>query len=586
MYWGRRVTAATEISNLAQSQAAEPAAVGGSVEPPRIPAAVILGSVVINVLALGLPLVILQIYDRILPNRATDTLAMLLIGLVVVLLLDVSMKLARAYVVAWTAARYQYEIGVAAAERLLRAPSTVVEKQPPSVHLDRLNAIDALRDFYGGQSRLLLLDLPFVLLFMLLIGLVGGRLVLVPIAVFLVFAAVTLMYGRHARAAMDERSRVDDRKHDFVVEALAGIQTVKGLAMEPQIMRRYERLQKAGAETTYRSIVLTNAAQNLGGLFANLTMVAVVAVGAISVIGGDLTIGALACSTLLSGRTVQPLLKALGLWTQLQGLSVARRRIGELLALPLPRTASAEPVANCRGSVTVRDASFARVPGEPVVLRNVTLDIGAGDIVGIRGADGSGKSTLARMIAGQSAPTSGTVAMDGCDIYGPQAEALRRWISYVPDDYAIFNGTILQNLTMFRAGDVIDAARDAARLIGLEEDIHRLPAGYDTALSAGIAEEMPAGMMQRIAIARALARPSKLLVFDEANRHLDDRGERLLREALDVLRGEKTIVLITLRPSLLKLADRVYEVTDGRVLRVAGNPSVADASVRQNAVPA
>ncbi len=532
---------------------------------PPLHAAVMISSVFINLLALALPLVILQVYDRILPNQSYDTLGLLLIGLGVVVILDTVMKVARAYLVGWSAARYEHHVGIAAVERILNAPSNLIENDAPSVHVDRLNAVDAMREFYGGQSRLLLIDLPFIFIFLGLIAFVGGYLVLVPLILFVVLGTATLMCGRSLREVLQNRSDFDDRKYDFIIEALSGIQTIKSMAMEPQFQRRFERLQKTGVNAAYKTIVLGNAAQSFGNLFANLTMISVVSVGAIFVIQGSLTVGTLACCTLLSGRTIQPLLKGLGLWTQLQSLSIAKRRIEELFALPTVVESGMGPIADCTGEIKVRNLSFSYSPDSPKLMDDISFEVAPGEIIAIKGDDGCGKSTLVRMMAGQFEPGEGEVRIDGYDVCGPWKKALSEWVAYVPQTSSMFHGTILQNITMFRTGEAIDAARQAAQLIGLEADIHRLPEGYDTPISEGITEELPSGLMQRIVIARALARQPKVLVFDEANGSLDARGDRLLREGLDKLRGEMTIVIVSLRPSFIKLADRVFELADGRL---------------------
>ncbi len=524
-----------------------------------------ISSVFINVLALALPLVILQVYDRILPNQSYDTLGLLLIGLAVVVVLDTVMKVARAYLVGWSAARYEHQVGIAAVERILNAPSSLIENDAPSVHVDRLNAVDSMREFYGGQSRLLLLDLPFIFIFLGLIGFIGGYLVLVPLVLFVILGTATLLCGRSLREVLQNRSDFDDRKYDFIIEALSGIQTIKSMAMEPQFQRRFERLQKTGVSAAYKTIVLGNAAQSFGNLFANLTMISVVSVGAIFVIQGSLTVGTLACCTLLSGRTIQPLLKGLGLWTQLQSLSIAKRRIEELFSLPPVVETGLGPIAECSGEIKIRDLCFSYAPDSPRLMNNICLDVDPGEIIAVKGDDGCGKSTLVRMMAGQIEPGEGDVRIDGYDVCGPWKKALSDWVAYVPQTSSMFQGTILQNITMFRTGEAIDAAREAAQLIGLEADIHRLPEGYDTPISEGITEELPAGLMQRIVIARALAQKPKVLIFDEANGSLDARGDRLLREGLDKLRGDMTIVIVSLRPSFIKLADRVFELAGGHL---------------------
>lgn len=531
-----------------------------------IHSAVLVGTIFINLLALALPMVVLQVYDRIIPNKALDTFALLLIGLAVVLLLDGIMRIARAYLIGWAGVGFENQVAVEAVERILFTPSNAIEQEPPGIHIDRLNAIDALRDFYGGQSRLLLIDLPFVFVFLGLIAIIGGWIVAVPLVMFATLAVVTLVCGTRLREVLEQRAEQDDRRYDFIIETLNGIQTIKTMAMEPQIQRRFERLQKAGVEASYKTIALGNLAQNFGNLFSSLTMISVVSVGAYLIINGSLTIGTLAACTLLSGRSVQPVLRGLGLWTQLQGLSIAKARLQGLydLSEKKPTEFSGKSI-ECTGDIQLRNLTYTYDGDDKPAINNLSLDILPGTMIGLRGGDGCGKSTLVKLIKGDMAPTSGTLKIDGHEISGPAWQQISGAIAYAPQHSDIFTGTILQNITMFKTGEAIDAAREAARLIGLEADIHRLPEGYDTQLSEGISDELPMGMMQRITIARSIARSPKILLFDEANSSLDGRADKLLREAFCKLKGNVTIVLVSHRPSLLRLCDHIYEFDKGEI---------------------
>lgn len=540
---------------------------------PRLPAAIYVVSLFINLLALALPVVVLLVYDRILPNRASEILSVLMIALVGVLILDAAMKVARAYMVGWIAARHEYGLSGEAVSRILHASSSEIETEPATVHIDRLNALDAMRKFHGGEYRLLLLDMPFVFLFLALVGYIGGYLMLVPIALFLLLGSVSIAAGTALREIFQIRAEHDDRRYDFIVESLSGIQTIKAMAMEPQIQRRFERLQTLGFAASQQTISLGNSAQIASNLFSSLAMISVVAVGGYMVSQGALTIGALAACTLLTGRTLQPILRILDLWLQMQTVSVARARVARLFALK-PAGVAAAAVDKLSGAIAVRQVSFAYGPDKPLVLKNVNLDVAPGGMIALRGGDGSGKSTLIRLIRGEFAPTTGEIRLDSCDPAGLQGASIARLIAYVPQNASIFQGTILENITMFRSGEAIDAARESARLIGLESDIHHLPSGYDTMLGEGIADELPVDLLQRIAIVRALSRKPKILLFDEANVALDARSDELLRWGLEQLKGHTTVVIVSQRPSLLQTADQVYALQGGQLFDVTAEYSI------------
>lgn len=535
----------------------------GAVQPPPLSAAVWVSSLAINVLALGLPMVLLQVYDRILPNQALGTFALLLGGLAVVLVLDATLKIARAHVVGWAAAQFEHKTATELIGRFLYASPAEVERAPPGVHLDRLQAIDTLREFYGGQSRLLLVDLPFLFIFLGLIFVIGGPVVLVPLAMIALLAVVSIYAGRALKERQAQRAELDDRRYSFIIEALSGIQTIKSMAMEPQMQRRYERLQSTGAGSAYKSIVLGNLVQTAGGLISNLTMILIVSAGALLVIDGTMSVGGLAACTLLGGRALQPLLKGMSVWTQIQSLDVARAQVSELLDMKLAPEVEPARISDLDGSISFRDVTF-RYGDAPALLDRFSLIVKPGEMLALTGPEGDGKSTLLKLIMGELAAEDGEVLIGGHDTSGDRRDDIALDVAYMPATATLFQGTILENLTMFREGDAIDRAREAARMIGLEDDIHRLPQGYDTEVSQGISDELPGGMMQRIVIARALARDARILLFDEANAGLDRKADGQLMDALMTLKGKITIIAVSHRPSLIRLADRVISIHKGR----------------------
>jgi ATP-binding cassette subfamily C protein LapB len=522
---------------------------------------VYLSSLFINLLALVPALVILQVIDRVLPNQSRETLFFLMLGLVGVLIVDAVLRISRSYLVGWAATQHDFRVKMEAITRILYAPETSFGKLSPSTYLDRLNALDTMRDHHGGEARLLLLDLPFAAIFLGLIFLLGGALVAVPLVLFVLFGLAVLKAGAAISTLDQRRQDHDERRQDFMIETLEGIATVKAMAMEPKFQRRFERLRLASAGTNFSLIKLSNSAQALGNLFTNLTMVAVAAGGAFLVIGGNLTLGALACCSLLSGHAIDPLLRALSLRSRMHAIAVARAQVRALFELPPVLAAKADVSGKIDGAISVRHMTYAR-NGRHTVFTDVNLDIPPGRFIGFTGPDGSGKTTLLKLLSGAIAPTTGKIMIDGINTESEAMRGLAGQIGYLSARSEMFQGTVLENLTMFQAGNAIEQGREAAALIGLEQDIHRLPDGYATMLGAGIVEQLPYGMLQRIAIARALGRRPKILLFDEANASLDARGDKLLIQGLAELKGAMTIIVASNRPSLLALADQVYHLAD------------------------
>ncbi|WP_168190367.1 peptidase domain-containing ABC transporter [Luteithermobacter gelatinilyticus] len=532
---------------------------------------ILLASLVLNALSLALPMVLLQVYDRIIPNAALNTLTLLIIGLLGVLIIDVLLRSARAYLAGWIGAKFEHDMGSFAVEKILNAELTELEKTPPGVHLDRLSAIDSVRDFYSSQAGLTLVDLPFVFLFLALLGIIGGSLLVVPVLLLLLLGALAFVLGVRLRDAIEKDAIWEDRRYSFIIEVLNGIHSIKSLAMEHLMNRRYEKLMESCSAASYSVIYLNGLAQSLGNIFSQITMIAVVSIGSLMVIDSQMTIGALAASTLLAGRTVQPLLRALGIWTRFQHIQIAKDKLDAITHLPQERpTKTTEPAKDLIevdriDSISLKNLSFRYTPNAPLILENVSLDIRRGDIIGIRGGNGAGKSTLLWALMGGLTPQQGEILINGHPPEAFTTESLRQKIAYLPQKPVMFRGTILDNLTMFRGDEHIDAALKVAEMLNLNSILARLPDGYETQIGDGAENELPTGIAQRIAIARTLAWQPDVILFDEANSGLDNQSDEDLINVMTSLKGVSTMVLVSYRPSLLKLADKLYDLNKGHL---------------------
>ena len=529
-----------------------------------LPGDVLAASIVINFLGLALPLGILQIYDRIIPNSATPTLALLSIGIGMALIVETILRIARSRVLAWSAMKAAWKANVEAACRVAAAPAELVDAQPAARWLQRLHAVATLSDFGMSRAPLLLIDMVFVIIFVPVLLASSGWLAAVPVVVFVFFGIAALERGRTMRHITAERAVAETKVRDFLVEALNDIVTVKALGTEQQILRRFERLSEQAAGCTYRVVRLVDDAQSFAALVSTITQIATATIGAILAINGQISIGVVACSTTLAGRIVQPVLRVVSAWSEIQGAMVAEEIARPILDLPKSdglATPSRDP-DHQPAAVVFDDVGFAYGPNSETILAGASLAVTPGEIIALVGKDNIGKSTIRRLMAGQLQPSSGRVLIDGGVA---TAEARKNdWVAVVDHRNAVVRGSVLNNLTLFGDADRLEAARAAARAIGLEADIDLLPRGYDTRLGEATREALPAGLLQRIAIARAIANKPRLLILDEANNALDYASERALGAGLGALRTQMTIVLITNRPSVATLADRVFTLANGK----------------------
>ncbi|MBF0447257.1 MAG: ATP-binding cassette domain-containing protein [Magnetococcales bacterium] len=524
----------------------------------------VLISLMINLLGLALPLTLLQVYDRILQFEALSTLSWLIIGVISALLLEAALKMGRSYIGGWLGARFEHLASCSAMQRLLTTNLTDFEGEGAGVHLERMNALSTLKEFYSGQAVLVILDLPFVAIYLSLIYHLAGALVLMPVVMFVLFLLFVWYLGGMLHKLVSTKMEADDRRINFIIEVLTGIHSVKSMAMEAMMLRRYERLQDACAKGAQDVGMQGGDAQNVGAFFAQLSMVGVVSFGGIMVVEQQLTIGGLAACTMLSGRALQPLQRAVGIWTRFQTIRLAKGRLAKIFELKPESRYGLPEIPKVVGHLEMRNVSFSFSPEGPPLIKNVSLDVKPGEMIGISGENGSGKTILLWLMMGALKPTEGQVLIDGHDLQLHDPRSIRHRVAYLPQIGMLFKGTILENIHLFRTG-YEEMAVETSILLQLEGFVSKLPKGYETVIDDGADESIPKGIKQRITIARALVTAPKIVLFDEANTALDGVGDENLRNVLANLRGKSTVVMVSARPSLLDLSNRVYQLKNGEV---------------------
>ncbi|MEH6726458.1 MAG: ATP-binding cassette domain-containing protein [Hyphomicrobiales bacterium] len=536
----------------------------------RIGPSVVLMSSVINILSLLMPLSILIVYDRIVPNAAYESLAMLVAMLIGFAVAEAALRVCRAYVLGWSAAKFELQTTLLALNKILTADYSSLNSVPPVRQAERLKAVSRYADFMGNQSRLALIDLPYVVLFLTVMALIGGWLAIVPIVVISIFSVVILLLSGRYRRVLEERKSQDTKIYDFIAELLVGIHTVKGSSMESQMLRRFERLQRGGCVTDFQSIEVAARSQTLMGLFGNTTIIAMVTTGGWLAATGELSVGTLAACTMLAGRTIQPVVRVAGIWNELQRTAIAHQDIEELfLSADGPKTRKLErgsPIIGHVAPIAVHAQDVAIERGGRPLIEAINFDLKPGEFMGIEGPDGEGKSTLMRVLSGDIPPLRGTLLANG----NPVGEAIRETnrIALASAGQGLFTGTILDNLTLFGDGSSVENARWAVDLIGLRKSIDALPLGFDTVVGNSANTALASGFIQRIILARALAQRPGLLILDEPQAFLDNDADRDVLAGLISLKGTTTIIMATNRPSYLRLAEIRLKVLDGVLVPV------------------
>lgn len=517
----------------------------------------------INILSLALPVMTLQVYDRILPNSGTGTFPVLIIGVCVAIALEAFLRLLRAYALSRAGAAYEHGMACAAMGKILNADLSQMKHYGIGERLHHLGSVSKLKDFNNGYAATVLAEAVFVPLYFCLIVYISKTLSIIPAALLAVFVTLSLYNGARLRRTLRNREEADGQRFNFLIEALEGIHTVKAFALEKIFERRYERLEEQSTLENYRVTQETAGTFNTGAVFSHLMVASVITAGAWFVLNGMLTTGGLIATLLLSGRIMQPVQKALALWARYQDYLLARRHIEEIFSTPQKIVvAGVTKETDFAGRLNLSRVSFRYCPGDDFILKDVNLDLQMGDSVFVSGAHGTGKTTLLNLIAGIYPPSEGDINIDGVHIDRYAPEDLVRHVGFIRTQALIFRGTVRDNITCFGQADEAQA-KEVAALLEVDVDVAKLPGGFDTFLNGNNTDSISPGLKQRIAMVRVLANKPRLILFDNADRTLDRNGYALVYSLLARLKGKASLVLVTDDRNISALADRHYMLENG-----------------------
>ncbi|AGF80034.1 ABC-type bacteriocin/lantibiotic exporter [Desulfocapsa sulfexigens DSM 10523] len=523
-----------------------------------------LSTLVINLLALAMPIMMLQTYDRILPSHGIGTLVLLISGVACAVTLEVGLRLARSYLTGWSGAVFEHKTACAAMSHLLNANVQAFEKQGAGAYIQKMAAITRLRSFYSGQALMTMVDLPFVITFLVLIGYIGGDLVFVPLTLFILFCIISWIVGIRLKQEVKEQDFSDKIRYNFLIETLTGIHSIKSQGLEKFFFRRNDRLQNRISAAHFQVALSNNIAMSSGMLFGQIMTVSVVSYGAIKVLNGDMGTGGLAACLLLSGRVMQPVQRALGLWTRFQSFFIDKKELEDIFALPGSSYGDTETVMQPTGLVSCRNLSFSYGEKSSLLFDDINLSLRTGQSISLIGEQGSGRTTFINLLTGLYKPTEGQITIDGANPSQVSPVQLASHIGYLPEKGAIFHGTIMENLTFFGTIPEKDALK-AAEHLEVSEAVALLPNGYKTVLSDSVTDPIPPGLKQRISIARALATRPRIILFNNADRNLDRSGYNLVFRILGRLKKNTVLIIISDDRNILRLADKEYYIVNGKL---------------------
>jgi ATP-binding cassette, subfamily B, bacterial HlyB/CyaB len=532
----------------------------------RLLGEVLIASFFLQVFGLVSPLFFQVVIDKVLVHRGVTTLDVLVFGLATIAVFETLLGALRTYVFSHTTNRIDVILGSRLFKHLLALPLAYFGARRVGDSVARVRELDSIRDFITGSALTLVIDTLFTFVFLAVMALYSVALTGIVILSIPCFVALSLLITPLLRARVQERFVRRAENQAFLVETVTGVETVKAMAVEPQLQRRWEEQLAAYVSSSFRASNLNANAGQVAQLISKLTSAAILWFGAHMVIDGDLTVGQLVAFNMLANRVTAPVLRLAQLWQDFQQASISIERLGDILnTAPEPTSAAGAAMPRITGHIQFERLTFRyRLDGQPA-LQDITVTIPPGQVVGVVGPSGSGKSTLAKLIQRLYVPEAGRVLVDGVDLTLADPSWLRRQIGVVLQENMLFNMTIRENIALIDPGMSLDRVIHAAKLAGAHDFIVALPRGYDTIVGERGAS-LSGGQRQRIAIARALVGDPRILIFDEATSALDYESEYAIQQNMRAICKGRTVVIIAHRLAALRYADRILTIENGRLV--------------------
>jgi subfamily B ATP-binding cassette protein HlyB/CyaB len=528
---------------------------------------VLVASFFLQCFALVTPIFFQVIIDKVLVHRSISTLVVLVIGMVTISIFEAIVGTLRIYLFAHTTNRIDAELGGRLFRHLMALPLAYFQARRTGDSVARVRELENIRNFLTGSALTLIIDLFFTFVFLGVMFLYSPLLTVLVLASLPIYMAISAGVTPAFRARLDEKFRRGAENQAFLVESVNGVETLKAMAVEPQMQRHWEEQLAGYIGASFRVLSLGNTASNAVQLVSKLVTIAILFYGAQLVIDQSLTVGELVAFNMLAGRVSAPVLRIAQIWQDFHQARLSVLRLGDILNTP-PEPAhqpTRSALPQMRGDITFEHVTFRyRIDG-PEVLHDVSLNVQAGQIVGIVGSSGSGKSTLAKLIQRMFVPESGRVLIDGVDLAMVDSAWLRRQIGIVLQENVLFNRTVRDNIALVDPGMPMERVIAAADLAGAHDFILELPEGYDTIVGERGAT-LSGGQRQRIAIARALITNPRILVFDEATSQLDYESERIIQQNMERIAKNRTVILIAHRLSTVRRSNRILTLERGRLL--------------------
>jgi subfamily B ATP-binding cassette protein HlyB/CyaB len=513
------------------------------------------------------PLFSQVIIDKVLVHRGVSTLDILVCGLFFINIFDYTLGILRSYLFSHTTNRVDVILGAKLFKHLMALPLKYFEVRRIGDTVARIRELENIRQFLTSTALTVVLDAFFTIVFIIAMFFYSVKLSLVVLASLPFFVILSILVTPMLRARLETKFHCGAEEQSFLVEAVGGIQTIKSMAVEGQMNKKWEDCLANYAQASFKSNLLGTMAGSTAQIIQKMTTLGILWFGAHNVMDGDMTLGELIAFQMIAGKVIEPILRLANLWQSFQQVRLSVDRLGDVLNCP------AEPLFNpnksilppLKGNVVMENVSFRYRLNSNLVLDRFAMNIPAGTCVGIVGRSGSGKSTLAKLIQKLYLPETGRIFIDGIELNQVEPAWLRRQIGVVLQENFLFNGSIRENIALSMPGISMDKIVSAAKLAGAHEFIIQLPEGYDTPVGER-GTTLSGGQRQRIAIARTLLTNPRILIFDEATSALDNQSERIIQKNMEQICQGRTVFIIAHRLTTIQHADTIIYLDQGHIV--------------------
>lgn len=527
---------------------------------------VLLGSFVIQLFGLVTPLFTQVILDKVLVNRTISTLDVLAFAFIVVSIFELLLNLSRNYIFIHTTNKIDAKLGAKLFKHLFQLYYSYFETRQVGNIAARVRELDRIREFITNKSVSVLIDAFFSVVFLAIMFVYSPKLTFISLGFLSIIAIIYVLITPELRERLEEKFQMGANSNSYLVESITGVQTVKSLAIEGSMFKKWEDKLGKYLKSSFNLAIIGNFTGSICGFLQKGMTIAILYVGVMLVIENKLTIGQLIAFQMFSGQFSAPMLRLVGLWNEFQQTLLAVDRIGDILNNPIElQSKNAITLSHVNGDIKIEHLSFKYNVESPLVLKDINLSIKAGQKIGFVGRSGSGKSTITKLIQRLYYATQGTIYIDGIDIRNINPVWLRTNIGIVLQENYLFSGTIKDNIALPRPNVPMEGIVQVSKIAGAHEFISKLPKGYDTEVGER-GSSLSGGQKQRVAIARALISNPKILIFDEATSALDYESEKIIKDNMAMISKGRTTIIIAHRLSTIKDCDLIVCFDDGEIV--------------------